>query len=211
MGEKIDPDRDVVTLDGGEVKPPREGLVYYILNKPRGYLTTARDQRGRKTVYNLLGAVAQRVVPVGRLDMDSEGLLLLTNDGELAHRIMHPSFRIEKQYEVEIPGSVGDQACRRLREGVVIDGGKTQPATIEVKKRTSAFTKLLVTIREGKKRQIRRMLEAVGYEVARLVRVREGGLRLGTLPSGETRCLTPREVEDLRREAGFAGENRSIP
>jgi pseudouridine synthase len=205
MGTKIDPHADVVTLDGARVSPPDAGLVYYMLHKPAGYLTAAADQRGRPTIYALLGHIPERVVPVGRLDKDSEGLLLLTNDGAAAHRLMHPRFRVEKEYEVEAAGALGEQARARLEQGVEVDGRLTQPARVRILGRGAApgTTRARIVITEGRKRQVRKMFDAVGHAVRRLVRVREGCLRLGGLPAGETRPLTREEMRELRRELGL--------
>lgn len=204
MGTQIDPDADEVTLDNVPVRPPETGLVYYMLHKPAGYLVTTRDERGRPTVFDLIGDIRERVVAVGRLDYDSEGLLLLTNDGELAHRLMHPGFRVEKEYEVVVDGRLRAEALRALRQGVEIDGRATLPAQVAV---TSGggpnSTRARITITEGRKRQVRRMFEAVGHKVRRLIRVREGALQLGHLPRGRFRRLAPGEVRALRAETGM--------
>ncbi|MCX7018086.1 MAG: pseudouridine synthase [bacterium] len=215
LGTTIMPGSDKITLDGIPVLPPAAGLVYYMLHKPRGYLTTARDERGRQTVFDLLKGIAGRVVPVGRLDLDSEGLLLLTNDGELAHKLMHPRFRIEKEYEVWVDGKVTESALQQLRDGVNISKARTQPAVVRLAACTGApparkhdrsapptacETHLYITITEGRKRQVRLMCEAVGHPVRRLRRIREGCLRLGNLPSGQFRPLTSREIDALSAE-----------
>lgn len=209
MGTTVAPGTDRVTLDGMPVEPPRQGLVYYMLNKPRGYLTTARDERGRPTVFDLLRSISTRVFPVGRLDLDSEGLLLLTNDGELAHRLMHPAFRVEKEYEVWIEGTLTAETVHQLERGVEIDNGvRTQPARVQLAPSESGAVsrseaRLFITIREGRKRQVRLMMAAVGHHVRRLRRVREGVLRLDNLAAGKVRPLTRREIADLRTEAGL--------
>lgn len=203
MGLKIVPGVDRIELDGREVQPCREPLVYYILNKPRGYITTREDERGRCTVYDLLRGVKVRVFPVGRLDRDSEGLLLFTNDGELAHRLMHPSFRVEKEYRVWVEGAITDEAIRSLESGMSFEGEHYQPAQVRVVSRKPAVSELSIVIREGKKRQVRRMCLAVGHPVQRLVRVREGRLSLGNLQPGKLRQLSPAEVAMLRQEAGL--------
>ncbi|MCX7625554.1 MAG: rRNA pseudouridine synthase [Candidatus Sumerlaeaceae bacterium] len=203
MGVKIIPGQDSIEIDGQVLQPCREPLAYYILNKPPGYLTTCQDERGRRTVYDLLTGVAERVFPVGRLDCDSEGLLLFTNDGELAHRLMHPSFRVEKEYRVWVEGFIKDEAIRLLERGVNYEGEFYQPAQVQVVSRNSTFSELIVVIREGKKRQVRRMCLAVGHPVRRLIRVREGCLTLGKLKAGELRKLSPAEVARLRKEVGL--------
>lgn len=203
MGVKIVPGIDRIELDGREVKPCREPLVYYILNKPRGYITTREDERGRCTVYDLLRGVKERVFPVGRLDRDSEGLLLFTNDGELAHRLMHPSFRVEKEYRVWVKGAITDEAIRMLESGLTYEGEHYQPAQVRVVSRAPTTSELTFIIREGKKRQVRRMCLAVGHPVQRLVRVREGCLSLGNLQTGKLRKLSPAEVAMLKQEAGL--------
>jgi 23S rRNA pseudouridine2605 synthase len=202
MGVKVDPHTDKVTLDGARVSPPAAGLVYFMFHKPRGYLTAAADQRGRPTIFALLGHISERVVPVGRLDMDSEGLLLLTNDGAAAHKLMHPRFRVEKEYEVEVRGALGEAERGQLEEGVEIDGSLTRPARVRVLGGGDApdSTRARIVITEGRKRQVRRMFDAVGHPVLRLIRVREGCLHLGDLPPGKTRPLSEAEVRELRRE-----------
>jgi len=203
MGVKIVPGQDRVEVDGKLVRSDREPLVYYLLHKPKGYLTTRRDERGRQTIYELLKHIPQRVFPVGRLDRDSEGLLLLTNDGALAHRLMHPAFRVEKEYWVEVEGYVSDDAIEQLESGVVFEGEAYQPARVQVCSRGPERSFLNIIIREGKKRQIRRMCQAVGHPVRRLVRVREGSLVLGDLPVGKVRPLRREEVTILLQEAGL--------
>ncbi|MBX7246061.1 MAG: rRNA pseudouridine synthase [Candidatus Sumerlaeaceae bacterium] len=203
MGTTINPATDEVRLNGAVVRPPDSGLVYYLLNKPRGYLVTASDQRGRRTIYEILGAIRERVVPVGRLDMDSEGLLLLTNDGELAHRLMHPSYRVEKEYEVVVRGSISTAAISRLRKGLPLDGKVTQPAKVQLLGKDPNGSRLRITITEGRKRQVRRMMDAVGHSVISLRRVREGALQLGSLLSGKCRPLEANEIELLKHETGL--------
>ena len=204
MGTQIDPASDTVTLDNAPVQPPEAGLVYYMLHKPAGCLVTARDERGRPTIFDLIGDIRERVVAVGRLDYDSEGLLLLTNDGELAHRLMHPGFRVEKEYEVVVDGRVHANAFRALRQGVEIDGLPTLPAQVALMAGGPNSTRARITITEGRNRQVRRMFEAVGHKVRRLIRVREGALLLGHLPRGKFRRLSPREVQSLRTETGMS-------
>jgi pseudouridine synthase len=203
LGTRINPIRDKISVGGKPICLPTESHVYYILNKPRGVVTTCKDERGRTTVLNLLEGITERVFPVGRLDKESEGLLLLTNDGELAHRLMHPSFRIEKEYFVEVEGCVQDADIAKLEQGISFEGEYYKPARVRVLSRGKDRSMLSVTIAEGRKRQVRRMCLAVGHPVRRLIRLREGCLELGHLPPGKYRSLTPEEVQGLRREVGL--------
>jgi 23S rRNA pseudouridine2605 synthase len=199
LGESADPERDVVAVDG---KPLRqETHAYWMVNKPRGVLTTARDTHGRPTVVDLLPERLPRLFPVGRLDRDTEGLVLLTNDGELAHVLLHPSFESEREYQVTVAGRIAQRALRRLAAGVPLDGRVTAPARVEDAKfePRSQTTRFRLTLIEGRKRQIRRALTALGHPVTVLRRVRMGPLRLGRLAAGNARCLTAREVHSLLR------------
>lgn len=195
LGERVDPESDLVEVDGAAVGV-RQGLVHYLLNKPTGVVTTASDPQGRPTVAGLVPD-DPRVFPVGRLDTDTEGLLLLTNDGELAHRLTHPSFGVDKEYLVEVEGVPARGALRRLREGVELDDGPTQPATVS----TAGPSLLRITIHEGRNRQVRRMCAAVGHPVRRLVRVRIGPITDHRLPPGEWRPLERDEVRALEHAA----------
>ena len=185
---------DHVEVDGGSVSA--EGLVHLLLHKPVGVVTTARDTHGRRTVLDLVRR-AERVFPVGRLDVATSGALVLTNDGELAHRLMHPSSGVPKVYEASVRGAVGEDALRALREGVLLDDGPTAPATARVLRRGEGLTVVELTLHEGRKRQVRRMLEAVGHPVVELRRVAFGPLRLGGLKPGAARRLTAKEVAEL--------------
>jgi 23S rRNA pseudouridine2605 synthase len=196
LGRRIDADADVVEVDGHLV-PVRPGLVHYLLNKPGGVVTTARDTHGRTTVVDLVPG-EPRVFPVGRLDADTEGLLLLTNDGELAHRLTHPSFGVDKEYLAHVAGVPSAAALRRLRQGVELDDGPTAPAKVS----QPAPGVLRITIHEGRNRQIRRMCEAVGHPVERLVRVRIGSLRDQRLKPGQWRALSTEEVKALSEAIG---------
>ena len=169
-----------------------EKKVYYLLNKPTGILSTVVDDRGRETVIALAG-IKERVFPVGRLDQDTTGLLILTNDGELAYRLTHPKFGIEKTYEISYDGDVTLQQIEKLTKGVYLDDGKTRRAEVS----RGATGKLLITLKEGKKRQVRRMCEVVGIKLYQLKRIKMGKLTLGDLAEGETRELTPDEIKDL--------------
>jgi 23S rRNA pseudouridine2605 synthase len=195
LGRRVDPGTDLIEVDGAPVSA-RPGLVYYLLNKPPGVVTTARDTHGRRTVVDLVPD-EPRVFPVGRLDADTEGLLLLTNDGELANRIAHPSGGVEKEYLAEVDvargGTVSAAAIRTLRTGVTLDDGLTAPAKVA----QPSPGVLRITIHEGRNRQIRRMCEAVGHPVRRLVRVRIGPLTDRRLQPGGWRHLTPAEVREL--------------
>ncbi len=187
LGQRVDVERDLVTVDGRPVGV-RPGLVYYLLNKPAGVVSTARDTHGRPTVVDLVPS-SPRVFPVGRLDVDTEGLLLLTNDGELANRLTHPSHGVEKEYLAELDGPLTAGDLRRLRQGIALDDGLTAPAAAS--QPTPGVLRL--TIHEGRNRQVRRMCEAVGRPVRRLVRVRIGPLRDAQLGPGQWRELTVEE------------------
>lgn len=202
LGRRVDVESDRVELDGVPIGV-RPGLVHYLLNKPAGVVTTADDPQGRPTVLGLVPA-EPRVFPVGRLDMDTEGLLLLTNDGELTHRLTHPSFGIEKEYVAQIQGSPTRAALRRLREGIELEDGLTAPAEAAL----LAPGVLRLTIHEGRNRQVRRMCEAIGHPVTRLVRSRIGPLVDRRLKPGQWRPLTGDEVRALER--AVAGE-RATP
>lgn len=193
LGRRVDPEVDVVEVDGAQIGV-RAGLVHYLLNKPAGVITTATDTHGRPTVIDLVPA-EPRVFPVGRLDADTEGLLLLTNDGDLAHRLTHPSFGVDKEYLVEVDGDPHRGVVRRLREGVELDDGTTAPAKVAV----LGDHLLRITIHEGRNRQVRRMCEAVGIPVVRLVRTRIGPLTDRTLNPGAWRPLAQDEVRALER------------
>jgi 23S rRNA pseudouridine2605 synthase len=204
VGGKIvrDPAKDVtaqsrVEVDGEPVEGA-ENRVVIALHKPAGVVSTARDTHGRKTVVEMVGPDAGRLYPVGRLDADTTGLILLTNDGDLANRLMHPRHGVPKTYRVTLGGgSIDDAALRRLRKGIELDDGKTAPAAV----RRLAPDTIELTIREGRKRQVKRMCQAVGHRVRSLERVAFGTLVLGDLAPGEHRELEPREVESLRRAA----------
>jgi len=193
LGRRIDPDHDLVEVDGHHVGV-RPDLVYYLLNKPTGVVTTAKDPQGRRTVVELVPD-EPRVFPVGRLDYDTEGLLLLTNDGELTNRLTHPRYGVEKEYLAEVSGIVSAGALRQLRDGVELDDGRTAPAKVSQPDRGV----LRIAIHEGRNRQVRRMCEAVGHPVTRLVRVRIGPLTDRRLAPGSWRPLTPAELKSLEQ------------
>ena len=193
LGRRVDVETALIELDGAPIGV-RPDLVHYLLNKPAGVVTTADDPQGRPTVVGLVPA-EPRVFPVGRLDVDTEGLLLLTNDGELAHRLTHPSFGVEKEYVVELEGSPSRAALRRLREGVELDDGTTAPARAALLEPSV----VRLTVHEGRNRQVRRMCDAVGHPVVRLIRTRIGPLADRSLAPGAWRELTGNEVRSLQR------------
>ena len=195
LGEGADPDLDQIRVEGTLI-PSAQEYIYLMLNKPRGYVTTLSDEKGRPTAASLVKDCGQRVYPVGRLDMDSEGLLLFTNDGAFANRIMHPSHEIEKAYLVTVSG-YSLENLQKLREPVVLDGYQIKPPKLRllsVKEGKAAFE---IIIHEGRNRQIRRMCQIAGMNVLRLKRIREGRLELGSLPSGKWRLLNREELEKI--------------
>lgn len=202
LGTKIDDQKDRVEVGGKPVKRG-EGMAYLMLNKPPGYLVTLKDPFKRPTVKELLPSLKERVFPVGRLDYDSEGLLLFTNDGELAHRLAHPRYKIPKNYLVDVKGMPDPSKISRLEKGIVLDGKKTAPARIAKLRDSSKKTLFQVEIYEGRKREVKRMFEAVGHRVLHLKRVGFGGIRLGKLRTGKWRFLTQREVSSLQRKVGL--------
>ena len=199
LGAQADPETDVICIDGRPL-PPRAPKRYIMLNKPRGYVTTMHDERGRKTVADLVAVAGERLYPVGRLDYDSEGLLLLTNDGELAQRLTHPSCEVDKVYLARVTGNPSNDALDRLRRGVYMEGDerRTYPAQVRVVRDESLFSDILVTIHEGRNRQVRRMFDSVGHKVLLLRRVRFGPLELGDLRRGEWRELSAEEIARLK-------------
>ena len=200
MGTKADPSRDDIRIDGRRLKSP-ERHRYILLNKPAGYVTTRSDPQRRRTVVDLLVGVKEYVYPVGRLDYDTQGLLLLTNDGDLAARLTHPRHEVDRTYEARVAGMPDDEAIERLRRGIPLDGRRTRPADVTVinRGRRDDDGVLHVTIREGRNRQVRRMLEAVGHPVRSLRRTRFGPLTLRGLQPGTWRELTAPEVEKLKK------------
>jgi pseudouridine synthase len=222
MGTRADPSTDDIRVDGRRLRRP-ERLRYILLNKPAGYVTTRSDPQRRPTVLDLLRGVREYVYPVGRLDYDTEGLLLLTNDGELAARLTHPRHRVERSYEARVAGTPDTQALERLRGGLPLDGRRTQPADVELLSRRAGPAKaghygrrgpgpaeagrderdalLRITIREGRNRQVRRMCEAIGHPVKALVRTRIGSVTDRQLRPGQWRELRPEEVRALKKSA----------
>lgn len=198
-GLKIQPGKDRVTVDGREIIPANKP-VYIMLNKPVGYVSTVRDQFMRPTVLDLVRGVKGRIYPVGRLDYDSEGLILLTNDGNFAYGLTHPRHKVDKTYMVVVQGRPDRIEIDRIRSGVEIDGRMTSPADIRVESVQGNKTTFRVVIHEGRNRQVRRMFEAIGYTVVSLKRTGIGKLQLGTLAPGKWRFLEDREVKDLYKE-----------
>lgn len=197
LGDTADPDTDAILVDGKPL-PERDGFVYLMLHKPRGYVTTLSDEKGRANVSSLVADCGVRVYPVGRLDMDSEGLLLFTNDGEFANRLMHPSHQVEKTYGVLVTGFAPGKE-ELLARPVVLDGYRIRPPKVRLLEAKGDRAQILVTIHEGRNRQVRRMCENAGLRVLRLKRMEEGGVRLGMLPEGKWRYLTEEEVEKLKK------------
>ncbi|MGZ6926772.1 MAG: pseudouridine synthase [Acidimicrobiia bacterium] len=203
LGRRVDPEVDAIAVDGVPV-PTRAGLVYYLLNKPRHVVSTADDPEGRPTVVAMVPA-EPRVYPVGRLDWDTEGLLILTNDGELTHRLTHPSFGVPKEYLAEVEGIPTRAALRRLRDGVALDDGVTAPAQVALGAAQGDTSALTIVIHEGRNRQVRRMAEAVGHPVRRLIRTRIGPVTDRNLKPGEWRVLRGDEVRALYGAASTEG------
>ncbi len=204
LGQKVDPEAVEVRVDGERVNV-NQTLVYIVLNKPQGVVTTADDPGGRPTVLDLVG-VPQRLFPVGRLDMDTEGLLLLTNDGKLAHALMHPSFEVERRYVARVNGRPNRRQLKTLREGVELEDGLARPRVLRVLSEAHGKSLIEVVMTEGRKREVRRLLQAVGLPVERLARVAYDGVELGDLRQGRWRRLTKAEISSLYRvlEEGHA-------
>jgi 23S rRNA pseudouridine2605 synthase len=198
IGMDVDPDTDKVAVDGALLSLERKN-VYIMLNKPAGVLSTCHDDRGRRTVLDLVGKAEQRLFPVGRLDYDTEGLLLLTNDGAFAYRCTHPKHELDKTYMAVVHGRLDEGAIRHLQNGILLEGVKTAPAKIKILERTESGYRVHITIHEGKNRQVKRMFEAVGCHVMQLKRIAFGKLTLGDLPTGKWRFITNVELESIER------------
>jgi 23S rRNA pseudouridine2605 synthase len=197
QGRRVDPERDVIRVDGTRIPPPRRHR-YLALNKPRGVVTTMSDPEGRRTVADLVTEGRKdRLFHVGRLDTDTEGLLILTNDGDFAHRLAHPSYQVRKTYIAEVAGLVGEQALSRLRRGITLEDGPVRPTSVKIVSTAGDKTLLKITIQEGRNRIVRRTMEAVGHPVRRLSRIGIGPVRLGNLKVGEYRDLTREELGGL--------------
>lgn len=205
LGRRVHPESDVIEFDR-VIVTTRADLVHYLLNKPRGVVTTAHDPQGRQTVLDLLPS-DQRIFPVGRLDLDSEGLIVLTNDGDLAQALTHPSLGVEKEYLAELRGVPTRAALRQLREGIELEDGLTAPATVTLTDEHGGNAAISIAIHEGRNRQVRRMCEAIGHPVRRLIRVRIGPIADPALSPGDWRVLTPYEVRSLHGATG----NRPAP
>lgn len=194
VGDRADPEADDIRLDGKPLKTEEE-KIYLALHKPRGVVTTMSDEKGRKSVADLVAGLGVRVYPVGRLDLNSEGLLLMTNDGDFANRVTHPSHEINKCYHTWVSGDKLEDAAQRLSRPMMIDGYAIRPAEVQLLRRLGEQEALLsVTIHEGRNRQVRKMCQQVGLRVKRLLRVSEGAVRLGDLPAGKWRALTKEEI-----------------
>ncbi len=203
IGQKINPKKDLVTVGKQKIVPPKtRNMVYIMLNKPRGYVTTVSDEYDRKTVMDLISDIKERIYPVGRLDKDSEGLLIMTNDGSFTNCLTHPSHGLAKVYRVTVRPAIDDEILYNLRNGIVIDGRKTAQADVTVLTEEENRVVLEFVLHEGRNREIRKMCESQGLEVARLKRTAVGSLKLGVLPQGKYRELTEQEVKKLLRSAG---------
>ena len=204
LGDKVDPENDTVVYNGKVIKPQQSKKRYIMLNKPLGYVTTASDEKGRETVFSLLCDVGDRVYPVGRLDMYSEGLLILTNDGELTNHLTHPKHNINKVYSVIIKGEISPDVLHKLNSPMEIDGYKLKPVKVRIVSIKNGNTNTLFTLSEGRNRQIRKMCDECGLTIMRLTRISIGKLKLGELERGKWRELSPNEVAYLK------GENDNI-
>jgi len=202
FGARVDPQHQVIRVDGRRI-PASEDLVYVALNKPAGVLTSMSDSRGRKTMTDLLGGTAERLFHVGRLDYETEGLMLLTNDGELAHRLTHPRFGVPKTYLADVPGPVPKDLGRQLMSGVELEDGVASADKFRVVEQVGGRALVEITLHEGRKHIVRRMLAATGHPVSRLVRTQVGPVSLGALRPGTTRALTTKEVGDLYAAVGL--------
>ncbi len=203
IGQKADPETDYIKVDGNLLIKPQQ-KVYYAFYKPRKVITSLIDPQGRMTIKHFLKGIKFRIYPVGRLDYDSEGLLLLTNDGELAYRVMHPGSEIEKTYMVKIEGLIEDKNIEKLKKGIKIDGKLAVPANVHLVKKLKANSWIKITLKEGRKRQIRKMLERVGHPVIRLIRIAIDGVKLGELKPGQLRPLTKEEIATLKKKTGLS-------
>ena len=201
LGDKVDPENDTVIYNGKVIKPSNDKKRYIMLNKPLGYVTTTSDEKGRETVLTLVSDVGERVYPVGRLDMYSEGLLILTNDGELTNRLTHPKHNMNKTYSVIIKGEISPDTLHTLNSPMEIDGYKLKPVKVRVISLKNGNSNTLFTLSEGRNRQIRKMCEACGLTIMKLTRISIGKLKLGELERGKWRELTKNEVSYLKGES----------
>ncbi len=207
-GVKADPVKDDIRVDGRLVSIEAE-RVYVMLHKPRGVVTTLSDPQGRPIVTDLVSGVGERVYPVGRLDYDSEGLLILTNDGDFAQRLSHPSFGIPRTYRVKVAGTLQGTGFKALEKGIDLEDGRFAPTLVRLEKVNRGSTWLTLTIKDGRNRVIRRAFETIGHDVVRLIRTAVGDIALGPLAEGAWRVLTPREVQRLQRAAGERGSKKN--
>jgi len=199
LGQKADPEKDYIKVDGKLLIKP-EPKVYYAFYKPRKVITSLIDPQGRPTIKDFIKGIKFRVYPVGRLDFDSEGLLLITNDGELAYHVMHPSSEIEKTYLVKVDGIIEPETIEKLKKGIKIDGKLAIPVSVNLVRKLKANSWIKITLHEGRKRQIRKMLERVGHPVIRLIRIAIDGVKLEELKPGQYRSLTKEEIESLHKK-----------
>ncbi|MBD0305994.1 MAG: rRNA pseudouridine synthase [Nitrospiraceae bacterium] len=211
LGTRVDAERDHVKVDGRHLQPAAPHT-YLILNKPKGYVSSLSDPEGRLTITDLLPGVRLRVFPVGRLDFDSEGLMLLTNHGELAQAMLHPRYHVSKVYLIKVKGVLTDEDIRQLERGVKLEDGLTSPAVVQKVRKSVENSWLQMTLYEGRKHQVKRMLEAVGHPVLKLKRVKFGPIALGDLPPGQYRYLSDREANALRTwlRSGTLASKRTI-
>lgn len=198
LGTKVDPKKDEVLYLDKEVSKKEVDLVYIMLHKPEGYVTTAKEQFGRPGVMDLVSQIEARIFPVGRLDYDTSGLLLLTNDGDLTYKLTHPKHDVDKTYIAKLYGTPDDMDLQKFRRGVFIDGRQTKPAKMQILEKGERQSTVEIVIHEGRNRQVRKMCEAIKHPVAQLKRVATGELKLGDLPKGKYRHLTPKEVKYLK-------------
>ena len=201
QGLKVDPQRQTITFDGRKISSEKK--IYLLLNKPKGYVTTLHDPQKRPIVSSLLKGVSDRVFPVGRLDIDTEGALLLTNDGDLSFRVLHPSYEVKKTYQATVKGRLSRQTLQPLEEGIVLEGKKTWPAKLEILQENKDETVVKIIIHEGRKRQVRKMFAAVGHPVLSLQRLAYGGLQLGQLPTGSFRILDAKDIDKIFSDNKF--------
>ena len=201
LGYKVDPEKDKIFLDGRLLKPPQI-YKYILMNKPAGVITSVEDDRNRKTVVDLIGA-NERLFPVGRLDYDTEGVLLITNDGELSYRLSHPKYEVDKIYQAWVDGYVTEEALKKLAEGIVINPGVIVKGEAKILSRKEKKTLVKISVHEGKKRQIKRMMKAIGHPVVQLKRTQFAGLTVDGLKSGEWRELTGEEIKELYKQVGL--------
>jgi len=205
MGTKIDPASQRVTVDGSPVKI-EEQKIYLLLNKPKGYVTTLSDPQGRPIVTSLIKDINERLFPVGRLDLDTEGALILTNDGDLAQKIQHPSNVVTKTYEAHVSGKPSKRVLKELEKGIMLEGKLTAPASLFIIKNFFSSTLVNITIHEGRKRQVRKMFQAMGYPVINLKRIAYGSLYLRKLPEGSYRSLTPKDLNKIFKNISLQKE-----